>query len=142
MKETEYEKKAGQHASCRLKDEEEAKEEKGRRREKEEEVGGEKKTRRTEYGNIQLLRSHQFTGTFRSQVLEKALAAVPQSLSRSFPPLLCPLLSVSPPSFFSILSYDPGGVTIGEVLPAVSFPSVCECSLSQHPGSIQRLIAA
>lgn len=55
----------------------------------------------------------------------------------SFPRSLCPLLFVSPPSFFSILSYDPTGVTIGEVLPAVCFPSVCECSLLQHPGSCE-----
>lgn len=73
------------------------------------------------------------TGTFRSQFLQKALAAVPQSFPLSFLCLLCPLLSLSP----AFLSYDPNGVTIGEVLPAVSFPSVCECSLSQHPGSCE-----
>lgn len=51
------------------------------------------------------------------------------SLTVSFAPRLSSLF------FFSILSYDPSGVTIGEVLPAVSFPSVYECSLLQHPGS-------
>lgn len=78
------------------------------------------------------------TGTFGSQFLQKALADVSQSLPLSFPRSLCLLLSVSPLSFFfffSILPYDPSGVSIGEVLPAVSFPSVCYCSLLQHPGS-------
>lgn len=74
------------------------------------------------------------TETFRSQFLQKTLAALPQSLSLTHCVLCSSFLL---PLFFSILSYDPSGVTIGEVLPAVCFPSVCECSLLQHPGSCE-----
>lgn len=38
---------------------------------------------------------------------------------------------------FSISSYDPTGVTIGEVLPAVCLPSLFESFLLQHPGSYE-----
>lgn len=76
------------------------------------------------------------TETFRSQFLQKTLAALPQSLSLTHCALRLSALFFFV-VFFSILSYDPSGVTIGEVLPAVCFPSVCECSLLQHPGSCE-----
>lgn len=43
------------------------------------------------------------TGTFRSQFLQKALAAIPQSLPFSLPRSLCPLLANSSSSFFFFL---------------------------------------
>lgn len=54
-----------------------------------------------------------------SQCLQKTLAALLTSFPRLCLGTLCLLLSVPPSSFsflFSVLSYDPGGVTIGEVL--------------------------
>lgn len=73
---------------------------------------------------------------FRSLFLLKTLAASPRFFLLSLTGSLCPLLfktdknedRVSP--FFSVLSYDPSGVTIGEVLPAVTFSPACELSLS------------
>lgn len=87
-----------QDASCRLKDEEEVKEEKGRRRR--EKGGGQERPGELKWKdpNSQIA---PITGTFRSQCLENALAAVPHSLPRSSSSRsLCPLLFISPPSFF------------------------------------------
>lgn len=96
----ECEKKRCQQASCRLKDEEEVKEKKERRRR----GGGGREERQGESKwkdpTSQIV---PITGTFRSQFLQKALAAVPQSLPLSFPRLLCPLLSVSPPFSFHFI---------------------------------------
>ncbi len=90
-------KKPCQHVSCGLKDEEEVKEEKERREKEEEE---DKKDERELKWKDPTSQIAPITGTFRSQFLQKALAAILQSLPRSFPRWLCPLLSVSPPSFF------------------------------------------
>lgn len=81
------------------------------------------------------------TGTFRSQVLQKTLAAVPPNLFPSVSlarcvfcsPFLLPLIFL-----FSILSYNPSGVAVGEVLPAVTFlQCVRVLSLTQQPGSCE-----
>lgn len=70
------------------------------------------------------------TGRFRSQFLQKALAAVPQSLF-----LLLLTVSFALQLLLFLLSYDPSGVTIGKVLPSIGFPSVCEFCCSQQLGT-------
>lgn len=72
------------------------------------------------------------TGIFRSQVLQKTLAAFPRSLSPAHY-VLC--ASTSPCVFFPHFILWSHWVTHGEVLPAVCFPSVTECSHLQHLGS-------
>lgn len=116
-------KKPCQHASCRLKDEEEVKEEKGRRRRRRRRKRGEERRGGLKWKDP-TSQIAPITGTFRSQVLQKTLAAVPPNLFPSFSlarcvfcsPFLLPLIFL-----FSILSYNPSGVTVGEVLPAVTF---------------------
>lgn len=80
------------------------------------------------------------TGTFRSQFLQKALAAIPQSLPLSLPRSLCPSLSFSPLSFFHfILRSQWGYYRWGTSFTKFSF-SVCECSLLQHQGNCEPVL--
>lgn len=78
------------------------------------------------------------TGTFRSLFLQKALAAILQSLPLFFPCSLCPfsrsLLFLFVFPFYLII---PVGLQLVKVLPAVSFPLACEYSPLQHQGSCE-----
>lgn len=121
MKETGIEKKPCQHASCRLRDEEEVKEEKERRKEE-------------RWVEVERSGSSDHTNCIQEPVSAESISSHSAMFSLAHY-VLCS--SAFLPLFFSILSYDPTGVTIGEVLPAVCFPSVCEHSLLQHPGSYE-----
>lgn len=148
MKETknlekDEEEKPRQRASCRLEDEDEVKDKRSIKK------GGGERHRELEWKDP-TSRVAPITGTFRSQVLQKTLAAVPSISSPLFPWLLETLSSPSllhPLTLFlfffsflfSILSYDPSGVTIGEVLPAVSFSSVCKMLSLNNQGAVRPL---
>lgn len=116
-----------QRASCRLEDGEEVKDERRRRRRRRRKTPRAEMERssvscRTNYRNI------QEPGSAESISIRSFTLFLWLSQSSSSPPLLHPLTLFFLP--FSILSYDPGGVTFGEVLPAVLFSSVCKRFLS------------
>lgn len=85
-----------------------------------------RKKRRRKTGRAEMERSNFSDRTNYRNIQEPVSAKSISSRSPIFSPLFpWHALSVLPSSFFflfSILSYDPGGVTIGEVLPALRFP--------------------
>lgn len=107
--------------ACRLKDEEEVKNEKERRKEKRGEERRAELKQKDPTSQIAPI-----TGTFRSQCLQKTLAA----LLKSFPSFALARCVFCFPSFiflfsFSILSYDPGGLL---------WWGTGECALTQQLG--------